>query len=135
LESIKDDKRYTIPADFMDRLYDARDYYLHAPVKNPAYLITDWLEPEYDVLYDYLVNHKKLSSNVVSAKIYELKLMYKYYLTNGKQLITLNQIKQILPYYNNYASGNKPASSINKPAPYYKKPRVINYKPYKIYER
>lgn len=86
--------KYRIPENFLDQLKAARKYYLDAPVTNPHNINTEWKEPNYKGLYDYLVNVKKLKSQPIMQKINELHVMYTYYIANNKKLVTLSQIKR-----------------------------------------
>jgi len=88
--------KYRIPDNFLEQLNEARRYYLHAPVTNPHHITTEWREPNYEGLYNYLVNIKKLKNSLILPKINELHIMYSYYITNKKKLVTLSHIKREL---------------------------------------
>ena len=86
--------RYRIPEKFESDWQSSREYYLHAPVLKPETVKVEWREPQYDKLYKYLIIEKKFKKDVVESKLEELKLMYKYYLSNNSNLITLSRINK-----------------------------------------
>ncbi|MCJ7637825.1 MAG: hypothetical protein MUO21_10080, partial [Nitrososphaeraceae archaeon] len=72
----------------------SRNYYLHAPVLKPESISICWKEPQYDKIYRYLVEEKKFNGNVISGKINELRIMYKHYISNNSNLLTLSRINR-----------------------------------------
>jgi flap endonuclease-1 len=90
--------RYRIPAKFEEDWMISREYYLHAPVFKPEIVEVTWKEPQYEKLFQYLVNEKNFKRDIIRTKINELKLMYKYYISNNSNLITLSRINRDLEY-------------------------------------
>jgi flap endonuclease-1 len=88
--------RYRIPERFENDWKLSREYYLHAPVYRPNIVDTSWKEPQYEKLYSYLIEDKKFNAKIISKKINELKLMYKYYISNNSNLGTLSRINKEL---------------------------------------
>jgi len=73
---LKHDKQYHIPDNFKEQTILSKDYYLHAPVIDPQDINVNWKKPNYEKLYDYLVDDKKLKHEFVTDKITELKMIY-----------------------------------------------------------
>lgn len=68
--------KYNISDNFEEEWKQSRNYYLHAPVQRPDTINTLWKEPQYDKIYNYLVNEKKFNSNIITNKINEMKMIY-----------------------------------------------------------
>lgn len=88
-------EKYNIPENFFEQMEFSRDYYLNAPVVDPKNIEITWHEPNYEALYKYLVEDKKLSNELIVPKINELRLLYSYY-RQFKRLVTLSQIRREL---------------------------------------
>lgn len=88
--------KYKIPVNFIENSKIAKDYYLNAPVADPNEFKIEWNEPNYEMLYSYLVDVKQFKGDQILQKINELKLMYCYYKLNNKKLETLSEIKREL---------------------------------------
>lgn len=102
--------KYRIPEKFEQEWKISRNYYLHAPVLKPETISVDWKEPQYDKIYKYLVEEKKFNGNVISGKINELRIMYRHYVSNNSNLLTLSRI-------NRESIIKKCSSSLMKPSP------------------
>jgi flap endonuclease-1 len=107
LNTIKNERRYSIPLDFINRWEKAKEYYLHAPVVEPYRLNIFWKKPNFNQLYEYLVVEKKFNKKSIYKKINELKLMYQYYSHNKHNLVTFSRIKKELSPKNNILQQNK----------------------------
>ena len=88
--------KYRIPEKFEEEWQQARNYYLHAPVIKPETITIEWKEPQYNKIYKYLVEEKKLNQDIINGKLDELRIMYKYYITNNSNLSTLSKINREL---------------------------------------
>ncbi|QKF93747.1 FLAP endonuclease-1 [Fadolivirus algeromassiliense] len=89
-------KKYKIPSDFIEKWIESKEYYLNAYVSDPNKLVIKWNEPNYELIYDFLVNKKGFKEDIILQKINELKIMYHYYIHNNNELITLSRIKKEL---------------------------------------
>ena len=88
IKKIKMDGKYKVPSDFMSRWRDAKDYYLHALVMDPNDVNIVWNEPQYDLIYNFMVNVKGFESGLILQKLEEFRLMYQNYSKNNR-LVTL----------------------------------------------
>lgn len=109
LETLKKENKtkfkYRIPEKFEQEWQSSRSYYLHAPVLRPNSVIIEWKEPQYDKLYSFLVDEKKFNSSIIKTKIDELRVMYKHYISNNANLLTLSRInKDIIIRKCNYST-------------------------------
>lgn len=99
--------KYKIPRDFIEQLKISREYYLHAPVIDPKEIKVIWNKPDYAKLSSYLIENKKFNANITKLKINELEMMYKRYVSNNNNLITMSRIRKEQfenKYHNNYSN-------------------------------
>ena len=95
IKCIKKNDKYIIPKKFIEQWIESTNYYLNAPVIRPETNMVVWNMPQFDELYNYLVQIKGMDKNIIIPRINELKLMYSYYLKDTK-LVTLSKIKREL---------------------------------------
>lgn len=92
IENLKSEKKYIIPENFLELWSQAKKYYLNALVVDPAEIKIKWSTPNYEKLIEFLIKEKNMDEQKILKKIAELKLLFDYYIKQGK-LITLSRIK------------------------------------------
>jgi flap endonuclease-1 len=94
LELIKYDKNYVIPDNFVSTWLASKEYYL-STYTNRKYEKIFWKEPDYLLLYIFLVVEKGFDRNKVIGKLEEIRKMYRYYYSHDCNLGPYNIIRRI----------------------------------------
>lgn len=98
LEYIKTNKKYkncNIPNNFIESWLECKKYYLSCvgQIENQRKIY--WNQPNYNLLYEYLVNIKGFDQKYVNIKINELCIMHNYYIKFYCNLGPFNVIKRL----------------------------------------
>lgn len=96
LEKIYKNPDYEIPYNFLENWKESKNYYLHAPVIKPDEINLSWQKPNFNKLYEYLVEIKGFNKELITDKIEELRLLYNYYIKNNNCLVTMSRIRKEL---------------------------------------
>lgn len=74
-------KRVDIPENFLNKLNEAKQYYLEAKIIDPSKIDKDWKKPNYEEVINLLCRENSFNFKVIDQKIREIIYYYELYIS------------------------------------------------------